>query len=106
MFRTVVAFLLCGHLWRNAMALRKRGGVWHYDFAIDGRRFRGTTKETVPSRARMIEAKLMSDAKQRKLTPQRRTLTLAELSNRFLEWVEQTRLEAKSKEYYRGGWRM
>jgi len=54
----------------------------------------------------MIEAKLMSDAKQRKLTVQRRTLTLAELSNRFLEWVEQTRLEAKSKEYYRGGWRM
>ncbi len=88
------------------MALRKRGGVWHYDFAIDGRRYRGTTKETVPSRARMIEAKLMSDAKQRKLTVQRRTLTLAELSNRFLEWVEQTRLEAKSKEYYRGGWRM
>ena len=54
----------------------------------------------------MIEAKLMSDARQRKLTVQRRTLTLAELSNRFLQWVEQTRLEAKSKEYYRGGWRM
>jgi integrase len=88
------------------MALRKRGGVWHYDFAIDGRRYRGTTKQTVPSRARMIEAKLMSDARQRKLTVQHRTLTLADFSNRFLDWVELTRLEAKSKEYYRGGWRM
>ncbi|MCU1226503.1 MAG: site-specific recombinase XerD [Edaphobacter sp.] len=88
------------------MALRKRGGVWHYDFAIDGRRYRGTTKESVSSKARMIESALMNDAKQRKLTVQRRTLTLAEFSKRFLDWVGQTRLEAKSREYYKGGWRM
>lgn len=88
------------------MALYKRGGVWHYDFTMDGRRYRGTTKESVPSRARMIEAKLMQEAKQRKLTVQRRTLTLAEFSKRFLVWVESTRLEAESKEYYRSGWRM
>jgi hypothetical protein len=72
------------------MALYKRGGVWHYDFAMDGRRYRGTTKETVSSEARMIEAKLMQEAKQRKLTVQRRTLTLAEFSKRFLAWVEST----------------
>lgn len=88
------------------MALYKRGGVWHYDFTMDGRRYRGTTKETVPSKARMIEARLMNEAKQRKLTVQRRTLTLAEFSKRFLAWVESTRLEPESKEYYRSGWRM
>jgi integrase len=88
------------------MALYKRGGVWHYDFAMDGRRYRGTTKESVSSKARMIEAKLMQEAKQRKLTVQRRTLTLAEFSKRFLAWVESTRLEAESKGYYRSGWRM
>ena len=88
------------------MALYKRGGVFHYDFAIDGRRYRGTTKESVLSRARMIEAKLMNEAKQRKLTVQRRTLTLAEFSKRFLEWVKSTRLEAESKHYYESGWRM
>lgn len=88
------------------MALYKRGGVWHYDFAIDGRRYRGTTKEKVSSRARMIEAKLMNDARQRKLTVQRRTLTLAEFSKRFLNWVEQSRLEAMSKRYYQQGWNM
>jgi integrase len=88
------------------MALYKRGGVFHYDFAMDGRRYRGTTKESNSSKARLIEAKLMQEAKQRKLTVQRRTLTLAEFSKRFLAWVESTRLEAESKEYYRSGWRM
>jgi integrase len=88
------------------MALYKRGGIWHYDFAIDGRRYRGTTKEGILSRARLIEARLMNEAKQRKLTVQRRTLTLAEFSKRFLEWVDTTRLESESKHYYRSGWRM
>ena len=88
------------------MALYKRGGVFHYDFALDGRRYRGTTRENVLSRARMIEAKLMTEAKQRKLTVQRRTLTLAEFSKRFLDWVDTTRLEAETKHYYHSGWRM
>lgn len=73
---------------------------------MDGRRYRGTTKESVSSKARMIEAKLMQEAKQRKLTVQRRTLTLAEFSKRFLDCVQTTRLEAKSKAYYATGWKM
>jgi integrase len=88
------------------MSLHKRGGIFHYDFAIDGRRYRGTTKEKVASRARMIEAALINDAKQRKLTVRRRSLTLAEFSQRFLDWVSETHLEPKSKEYYHGGWKM
>lgn len=88
------------------MLAARRGEVFHYDFAIDGRRYRGTTKESVLSRARMIEAKLMNEAKQRKLTVQRRTLTLAEFSKRFLDWVKSSRLEAESKHYYESGWRM
>lgn len=88
------------------MALYKRGEVWHYDFAIDGRRFRGSTKEKVLSKARLIEAHMMNEAKRRKLTVQRRTLTLAEFSKRFLEWVKAARLEPESRKYYESGWRM
>lgn len=88
------------------MSLHKRGGIFHYDFAVDGRRFRGTTKEKVASRARMIEAALINDAKQRRLNVRRRALTLAEFSRRFLDWVTETQLEPKSKQYYEGGWRM
>jgi hypothetical protein len=88
------------------MALYKRGGVFHYDFAMDGRRYRGTTGEKVLSKARMIEAQLMQEAKRRKLTAQRRTLTLAEFSARFLSWVKTTRLEPQSRKYYESGWKM
>jgi len=88
------------------MALYKRGEVFHYDFAMDGRRYRGTTKESILSKARMIEAQLMQEAKRRKLTAQRRTLTLAEFSKRFLEWVKTARLEPESRKYYESGWKM
>jgi len=88
------------------MALYKRGGIWHYDFAIDGRRFRGSTKEKVHSKARLIEAHLMNEAKRRKLTVHRRTLTLADFSKRFLDWVKTARLEPESRKYYESGWRM
>lgn len=88
------------------MALYKRSGVLHYDFTTDGRRYRGTTKETILSKARQIEAKLMVEAKQRKLTVQRRTQTLAEFSKRFLDWLTTTRLEPKTVKYYGNGWKM
>jgi integrase len=54
----------------------------------------------------MIEAQLMNEAKWRKLTAHRRTLTLAEFSKRFLDWVKTARLEAESRKYYESGWRM
>jgi integrase len=54
----------------------------------------------------MVEAQLMNEAKRRKLTVQRRTLTLAEFSKRFLDWVKTTRLEPESRKYYESGWRM
>ena len=88
------------------MALYKRGEVWHYDFAIDGRRYRGSTQEKVSAKARLIEAHLMNEARQRKRTVLRRTLTLAEFSKRFLEWVKAARLEPESRKYYESGWRM
>jgi integrase len=88
------------------MALYKRSEVYHYDFAMDGRRYRGTTKESILSKARMVEAQLMQEAKRRKLTVQRRTLTLADFSARFLAWVKTARLEPESRKYYESGWKM
>ena len=88
------------------MPLYKRGEVYHFDFAMDGRRYRGSTKEKVLSKARMVEAHLMNEAKRRKLTVQCRTLTLAEFSKRFLDWVKTARLEPESRKYYESGWRM
>lgn len=88
------------------MSLYKRGGVWHFDFTVDGRRYRGTTKQKTLSRARMAESKLIQDAQQRRLVSRHRSVTLAQFSVRFLEWVDSTHLEPKSRKYYKSGWKM
>ena len=70
--RTAVAFRPFASSWSSVMSLHKRGGIFHYDFAVDGRRYRGTTKEKTRIESAMIEAALINDAKQRKLDVRRR----------------------------------
>jgi hypothetical protein len=48
----------------------------------------------------------MNGAKQGKLTASRKSVTLAQFSMRFLDWVDGTRLEAKTKAYYHSGWKL
>lgn len=37
------------------MGIKKRGRVWHYEFEIDGKRYRGTTRQTDKTKARLYE---------------------------------------------------
>lgn len=37
------------------MSLSRRGRVWHYEFEIAGKRYRGTTRQTEKAKARLIE---------------------------------------------------
>lgn len=37
------------------MSLFKRGHVWHYEFEINGKRYRGTTRQTEKAKARLVE---------------------------------------------------
>ncbi len=89
------------------MSLYKRGPIWHYDFALAGKRYRGSTGETSQARAAKIEAVLMGRASQREpsLLPHRAPI-LSDFAVRFLEWVATSPLEPKSKQYYRNGWKM
>ena len=89
------------------MSLYERGRIWHYDFALAGNRYRGSTKETVLSRARKVESLLIAEAKEKGFSPLRRKAPVfSEFANRFFQWVEASQLEPKSKLYYRNGWRM
>jgi len=74
--------------------------------ATASRRYRGSTKESTSSKARAIESALMNKARQGKLTGRMKSATLAEFSLRFLDWVDGTRLEAKTKRYYHTGWKL
>ena len=87
--------------------LYRRGNYFHHDFTVAGRRFRGSTRQTVESRARKIESKLIAKAEQNGPSViLRRAPLLSAFGPRFLDWVNQGRgLADNSRRYYRLGWR-
>ena len=46
------------------MALFKRGRFWHYEFQINGTRYRGSTKQNTETRARQIQVRKMQEAQE------------------------------------------
>lgn len=93
------------------MAINKRGKYWHYEFMIDGQKYRGTTKETVKSRANTVEALMIADIRNNGGNVSlRRAPVLQEFSKRFLEYVDAQevsgQLDLDTKRYYHGGWKM
>jgi hypothetical protein len=44
----------CGHMEARAMALHRRGGIYHYHFWVDGTRYRGSTKKANLAAARRV----------------------------------------------------
>lgn len=88
------------------MALHRRGQVYHFAFMVGGQRYRGSTEETVLSRARQFEAIMMTKVREQGNSAflARTAPTLHELKGRFLEYVDNSnRLEGKSCQYYRHG---
>ncbi len=92
------------------MALYKQpeSAVWCYDFTVDGKRYRGTTKESNKTAALAAEADLRTKAREKgpNFVPRRRAMTLNEFSKRFLEWKDTAQLEPKTQRYYEYGWKL
>lgn len=87
--------------------LKKKDSKYYwYDFAVAGRRYRGSTKETNQKRAEAIAAIKMSQVIDGKDPLRKKSPRLVKFSERFLEWVEAAKLEAKTKTYYTDGWRL
>jgi len=77
-----------------------------YDFTVRGRRYRGSTQETKSVRAAQAASlKLASVMENTDPLPSKPT-ALGEFTERFLTWVDNSRLEDKTKKYYRNGWRL
>ncbi len=86
------------------MSLYRRGSTWHYDFWLEGRRYRGSTKQNSRTRAAQFEAVLMARAREKhSLIPTRRIPFLEEFSARFLHWTRSSRLEPATVSYYAYG---
>jgi integrase len=92
------------------MAVSKRGKYFHYQFMIDGQSYRGTTKETVKSRAQQFEALLIAEIRTTGGNVNlRRAPVLRDYAKRFLDYVDaQTvagQLDPDTKKYYHYGWK-
>ena len=85
---------------------RKNSKCWWYDFAVCGKRFHGSTKETTKTRAAAKAALIMSQAMEGNDQLPRKIPILEDFAGRFFEWAETTSLERKTKTYYRTGWRL
>src|SRR5215472_8421742 len=77
-----------------------------YDFTVRGRRYRGSTQETKSARAaKAASLKLASVIEGTDPLPSKPSV-LSEFAERFDIWVEDGRLEEKTKKFYRNGWRL
>jgi integrase len=85
---------------------KRKSKFYWYDFTVDGRRYRGSTKESNKTRAGAIAALKLANATEGRDPLPRKAPGLQEFSGRFLDWVKKVKLEHKTKRYYRDGWRL
>jgi hypothetical protein len=98
----------CGLKWRKLVKLfrKAKSKFYWYDFTVRGCRYRGSTQETKSVRAlKVASLKLASVIENTDPLPAN-PMALRELSKRFLAWVDGSRLEEKTKKFYRNGWRL
>ena len=93
------------------MALFKklRSPFWWYSVSHEGSRDRGSTRKTTKSAASIVEAAALAALIEgvEGFSRMQRGITLRAFSERFLQWVKETRnLSESSRRYYQYGWRL
>ncbi len=85
---------------------KPKSKFYWYDFMVRGHRYRGSTNETRAARAATAAGLRLAQAVESTDPLPKKAPVLLEFSRRFLEWLDTARLEAKTKTYYRDGWRL
>ena len=87
------------------MALFKRGRFWHYEFQVNGTRYRGSTKQSTETRARQIEVRKMQEAQENGFSPlPKKAPILRDFAAAALKTINESSLDPDTKRYYRNGW--
>lgn len=85
---------------------KQKSKFYWYDFTVRGQRYRGSTQETKSVTAlKVASLKLASVIENTNPLPSKPT-PLGEVADRFLAWVNNGRLEEKTRKFYRNGWRL
>ena len=93
------------------MSVYKRGKVFWYEFVLDGKRYRGTTKERKEQRAKQFEAIVITKLRENgEGSLMRSAPILRDFAERFLLHVERQgsskSLDPDTVRYYKNGWRL
>src|SRR6201993_5413835 len=85
---------------------KPKSKFYWYDFTVRGSRYRGSTQETKSVRAMQVAALRMASAMEGTDALPTRPPVLREFADRYLDWVNNSRLEDKTRKFYRNGWRL
>jgi integrase len=85
---------------------KPKSKFYWYDFTVRGRRYRGSTQETKSVRAVQVASLRLASVMENTETFPSRPTALNDLADRFLDWVDNGRLEEMTKKFYRNGWRL
>jgi hypothetical protein len=85
---------------------KAKSKFYWFDFTVRGKRYRGSTGETKAVRATRVASMKLARALEHGDLFASRPMALAEFSQRFLSWLEEARLEEKTKKFYRNGCRL
>lgn len=98
--------LPCGLLGGDLVKLfrESKSKYYWYDFTVRDERYRGSTKETIETRAQKAAFLKLAAAIKGSNPLDRKVPTLRQYSKDFLQWVETGRLESDTRRYYRNGW--
>ena len=93
------------------MAVVKRGKYFHFEFAINGQRYRGTTKQTTKSAARQFESELIAEVRRGGGAFRiGKAPVLSELANEFLAYVDARfrvgTMTRNGQRDFHGGWNL
>jgi hypothetical protein len=85
---------------------KAKSRFYWFDFTVRGQRYRGSTGETKAVRAtRVASIKLAQALEHGDLFPTKPTV-LAEFEQRFYSWLNEARVEVKTRKYYKNGCRL
>ena len=85
---------------------KAKSKFYWYDFTVRGRRYRGSTQETKSVRALQVASLKLASAMERTDPLPTKPAVFQEFADRFLKWVNDGRLEEKTRKFYRNGWRL
>jgi len=85
---------------------KPKSKFYWYDFTVRGHRYRGSTQETKSVRAVKAACLKLASVMESTDPLSSKPTALCEFAERFLAWVDDGRLEEKTRKFYRNGWRL